>query len=57
MIKKDQPIQKEALEIIELAISDVASLAQAFGLVSDLSSRGFDFSDVEFDTESEIRLH
>lgn len=56
-MKKEQPIQKEALEIIELAISDVASLAQAFGLVSDLGSRGYDFSDVEFDTDSEIRLH
>lgn len=50
-------IQTEALEIIELAIDDLTSLAKAFNLVTELGERGCDFSEVTFDHEPEVLLH
>ena len=40
MIKKNNEVKKEALEIIELAIDDLATLARAFDLVGELANRG-----------------
>lgn len=40
MEKKNQEIKKEALEIIELAIDDLTTLARAFDLVGELANRG-----------------
>lgn len=57
MIKKEQPIKTEALEIIELAIDDLTSLAKAFNLIAQNGAVGCDLSEVEFTCESEAMLH
>ncbi len=55
MVKKE--IKTEALEIIELAIEDLTTLAKAFNLVADFGASRADFSEVEFTSEPEALLH
>lgn len=43
MNKKNQEIKQESLEIIELAIDDLTTLARAFDLVGELANRGWQF--------------
>ncbi len=57
MEKKNQEIKKEALEIIELAIDDLTTLARAFDLVGELAIRGCPFIENHESCADEPLLH
>ena len=57
MNKKNQEIKQESLEIIELAIDDLTTLARAFDLVGELSNRGWQFIEPSEDRRESNLLH
>lgn len=57
MSKKNEEVQKEALEIIELAIQDLSTLARAFDLVGELSSRGCPYIEPELPISDSLNVH
>lgn len=57
MNKKSQEIKPESLEIIELAIDDLTTLARSFDLIGELANRGWQFIEpAETNNESNL-LH
>jgi len=57
MNKKNDQIKPESLEIIELAIDDLTTLARSFDLIGELANRGWQFIEpVEGNSESNL-LH